>query len=48
MDYEIIWAGHAKRSLQNILSYLESQFTEKEIHNFVVALYEKLEFMLNH
>jgi plasmid stabilization system protein ParE len=44
MQYQIIWSPKAKLTYNQILDYLETAWTEKEIKNFI----ERTEEALNH
>jgi len=42
MVYEIKWTSRAKESYDSNVSYLEKEWSEKEIKNFVIAVEEKV------
>lgn len=37
MAFEIVWTKRATTGYDNIINYLESNFTDREVSNFVVA-----------
>ncbi len=42
MAYEIIWSDEAKKTYQGIIDYLEKEWSEKEVSNFVFRVHNKL------
>lgn len=47
MDFKIIWSPEAERTFDAIINYLEENWSEKEIRNFIVET-EKTIFLLKH
>lgn len=45
MAYQIVWTKEAKRSFFSILEYLEKEWTEREIRNFVERVDGKLDLL---
>ncbi|MDR0830846.1 MAG: type II toxin-antitoxin system RelE/ParE family toxin [Prevotellaceae bacterium] len=43
--YEILWTMRAENDLDNILGYLENNWTEKEINNFAQLLDKNLDLI---
>lgn len=46
MDYKLYWTGEALKNLDDILDYLSSRWTEREVKNFINKLSEQLEIIL--
>ncbi len=46
MDFKIIWSPEAQCTFDNIINYLEKNWTEKEIKKFILAS-DKLIFVLS-
>ena len=45
MAHQIKWTLRAKESYDSNISYLEKEWTEREIKNFVIAVEEKLQLV---
>jgi len=45
MDYKLFWSKESISNLESILSYLESEWTDKEIDNFKRKLSKQLELI---
>lgn len=43
MAYEIVWSPKAERKFENIISWLQKNWTDREISNFVVRVNEVLD-----
>lgn len=46
--YEIRWSKRATQELQNIITYLESNWSEREIRNFILLLEHHLNLLSRH
>ena len=44
-NFRILWSDEAVRNLEDILDYLTSRWTEREISNFKVQLSKQLDFI---
>ena len=44
--YRLFWSDESLRDLQNIIDYLNSNWTQKEIQNFVKRLDKRLEIII--
>jgi plasmid stabilization system protein ParE len=44
--YKLFWSDHALADLQNIITYLTKNWTQKEIQNFVRRLDKRLELIV--
>jgi plasmid stabilization system protein ParE len=42
MNYKILWTDEAIRNLEQILNYIATNWTEKEVSNFKINLSEQL------
>ena len=42
MNYKILWTDEAIRNLEQILNYIATNWTEKEVSNFKIKLSEQL------
>ena len=45
MDYKLFWSKESISNLESILSYLESEWTDKEIDNFKRKFSKQLELI---
>jgi plasmid stabilization system protein ParE len=45
MVNQVEWSIKAQDTFDSIISYLEKEWTEKEVKNFVTRVYEKLELL---
>ena len=45
MDYKLFWSKESLSNLDSILSYLESEWTEKELTSFKQKLSKQLELL---
>ena len=45
MDYKLFWSKESISNLESILSYLESEWTDREITNFKRKLSKQLELI---
>jgi plasmid stabilization system protein ParE len=45
MAYQIIWSPEAERSFDSIVNYLQTNFTEKEVANFIRTVNRRLLLM---
>lgn len=46
MDYKLYWTEEALENLKDILYYLSSVLTEREVKNFKKKLFDQLEIIL--
>ena len=42
MNYKILWTDEAIRNLEQILNYIATNWTDKEVNNFKIKLSEQL------
>ncbi|PIQ22408.1 MAG: hypothetical protein COW65_03345 [Cytophagales bacterium CG18_big_fil_WC_8_21_14_2_50_42_9] len=42
MSYKILWTDEAIRNLEQILNYIETNWTDKEVNKFKIKLSEQL------
>ena len=42
MNYKILWTDEAIKNLEQILSYIATNWTDKEVNNFKIKLSEQL------
>ena len=45
MDYKIFWTDESIRNLESIISYLETEWTEKELNKFKSKLSTQIELI---
>lgn len=45
MAYEIVWTPQARKTFFDVIKYLETSFTEKEINRFVEKCDEKIDLI---
>lgn len=45
MDYKIFWSDESLRNLEDILDYLESEWTKKEVDRFKVKLSKQIDII---
>lgn len=45
MDYKVFWTEEAVRNLEEIIDYLYSEWTEKEVANFKAKLSVKIDLI---
>jgi len=45
MAYKIIWSAESKQTYLGIIEYLEKEWTEREIRNFVERVHNKLNLL---
>ncbi len=45
MAKEIIWSERADRSFNNIIDYLLTHFTEREVSRFILKVNDKISFI---
>ncbi len=48
MDYKVVWSDESLRNLENILAYLKSEWTEKEIKKFKNKLGKQIDLISTH
>jgi len=48
MVNQVAWSLKAISTFENIIDYLETEWTEKEVTNFVTRVYDKLELIRKH
>lgn len=48
MAFEIVWTSRAIRGYQQIITYLEEHWSEKEIHRFVQQCHDFFELLKKH
>jgi len=47
MDYKIYWSDESLQNLEDILDYLESEWTQKEVDRFKAKLSKQLDIISN-
>ena len=45
MDYKIFWSEESLRNLEDILKYLETEWTEKEVKKFKIKLIKQIDLI---
>lgn len=45
MSYKILWSDEAVKNLEQILEYLSTEWTEREVDNFKAKLSEQIEII---
>jgi plasmid stabilization system protein ParE len=45
MDYKIFWTEEATRNLEEIIDYLYSRWTQREVDNFKVKLSRQIDLI---